>query len=1362
MKVANKAVSFVPGYLLDWIDQGIIRRSFISVVAFADVSGFTDMSARLATTGKEGAETLTAILNRYFTRMINIIENNCGFVGKFGGDAMTIFFPCESAKDLASVIAQAVATCMDLQSVMDEFHGIETKAGKFSLGMKIGIAAGSVLYQVVGNEEEGREFLLAGQPLDDAAEAEHHGTSGEVVLHPSITEIASITGRTTDDGFVILNSEDKKPETSRTSCRIEPQPGWAEIARTFIDDAVYKRILLGLDSVGEIRRISVIFMSFRGLDYVKDSDVSLKLDSIYNWVMNLTIRFNGSINKVDMGDKGSKMILTFGAPIAHEYSERHAVHCGLELIKGYEDLKKWGVQQKVGISTGVVFAGEVGAPSRQEYTVMGSTVNLSARLMAKSEQGQLLVDEQTYLKTKDQFEYAEPFEVKFKGISQPLPVYSVISPKINRDGASAKHTVPIISRHNELTQIRSILNEVTEKNVRVVIVRGDPGVGKSRLKSQIVEDAAALNYRIAGGEALSYAKKSPYTCWISILRGLMGLPTTMKVADSIRRLEKIVEITDSEHRFRTPIIANLLGLPLPDNDVTRHFDAMLRQENLFDFLVQYFNYLTDISPVALVFEDTQWIDRNSLELIAYLLRSLENKPVVFILSQRPFANNFTDAINEVETFTGTAILDIDEFNREEAEAFVLQLLGTNMVSEKLLKFIYEASHGNPAFIEELINNLRNLEKIRIVTRTCKDGDVLCAEAVDDLADIEVPDSVNSLIMSQLDRLGSDAQLTVKVAAVIGRRFAESLVKGSYPVSTDQDVITKSIEELKTKTLISVNEDADFYNYIFKNLLTRDVAYDSLLFSHRREYHRLVGLCLEELHKDNLNEWIEDLARHFYQSEDDGRAIKYLKTAGYKAFDLYANTSAEDFFTRALERASAEKHPEERYYLLSQRAKVFNLNGKWEEYKTDLDEVLLIAEDIKNEEWKVDALDNLSAYYMQKSELKEMERVMNEALAILERIEYSRGTTNVAQKMGLYYYFNNKFDDALEWLDRSVDAAQRNNDLISLSTGLSNKALVTKAKGDLDTALRLYEQSLEIDRKEGNKKSETTNLGNIGVLYHTRGEVDKALEAYQQAFDLASSIGWKAVQARNLGNMAVILQSKGEREKALTSYEDKLNIEQKLGHHKGQIYTLSNIGSWYDQDGQFDEALSHYNEALKIAKNLDLTTEEARILLNIGETLHNMMNLEAARDSFIQAIELSVKIGYKLAEDYARRYLGFVLIDFSELEEAEEHFKKAQILSEALGSKVGLASAKVGLGYIRLLREADSDLIEEGIQDARSVGDPENYIRGRIALAKGMLKNGSEKEKAIEQLNDGLTIAQRARRRRDILVIEEMLNRLKLE
>lgn len=1347
MNSAEKAGSFLPVPLLKWITEGIEEKRFPAVVAFADVSGFTAMSETLAKIGKEGAETLTGILNHYFTAMIDRIGRGGGFVGKFGGDAMTIFFPAENERELPEVVKTAIAACCDLQSAMEPFYSIKTKAGEFSLGMKVGVSSGQVLFRVVKDKDGSSDYILAGQPLDNAAEAEHHGKSGEVILSPEVFRHCQVCGEELDHGFVRIDAA-RVPKVERGYAPLVPDASWNEFARAFIDPPIYHRMQLGIDSVGEIRRVSVIFLAFSGFDYDSDVTVGDKLNELYRWVQSVTKSYNGSINKLDMGDKGSKLLITFGTPIAHEDDERLAVRCGLELVMSPEAQKYWNGRVSAGIATGVVFAGEVGAPTRQEYTVMGTGVNLSARLMGRAKPGELLIDDATFNRVEPLVNCLPAEMVSLKGILQPIPVHSVIELKPIAD-TSTRVQNPFVGRVNELESIRDVIRTVHKGSQRTLVVRGDAGAGKSRLIGEVVGELQGMGFSIGAGEALSYAKQSPYLAIISVLRGLMDVPTSSE--SFIPQIESIVGNADPEHAYRTPIIAQLLGIRAPENEITQYFDAKLRQENMFDFLVQYFKYMCGASPVAVIIEDVQWIDRSSLELLAYIIQNLSDFPLLITIIRRPYSRQFISPhIGQIEKASSAFTIDVGELDRDEQTELVLKEFHADEIESDLIDFIISKSQGNPAFIEELIKNLMALKNLQVVSRD--DRKVVCAAG--DLSKVEVPDSLNSLIMSQLDRLGAESKLTVKLAAVIGRRFSRELVIGSYPVEIDKQRIDETLRELSTLDVIK-NEDTDLLQYIFKNLLTRDVAYDSLLFAHRREYHRRIGLCLEQIYTDSIYEQCEELARHFYQSEDSSRAVRYLKIAGDKASALYANESAEDYFTRALEKV-VDSDPESEFGLLSARAKVFSIIGKMEAQKTDLEKALQISINRNDLRGKVETLDSLALYYIKTNNLSVLEQVISEAREILERIDHPVARIGIFAKMGALKYARNDFRGAIQHWENGSAEAERIGDMVGLSVALTNCGVGHRALGDLDKAMELYQRSISIDKSSGNLKSEAVNLGNLGALYHHRGEFSAALEAYQKALEIGRGIGSKEIQARNLGNIALLYQIRGEREKALESQRQKLSIEQMMGYKRGQAVTLGNIGAWFAENGDFDEAVDYYNQALTIIRELNLTSEEPRLLMNMGLALQFKGDLAKALSLLTEAVRKAVEVKNKVAEEYARRYLGFACYESRQFDEARNQFQISGDVATSLGSKVGMAAVKVGVGLVNIVMSNDDSLFKEGYDEVRKLGDAEIVIKGAVLFAKWSIEIDRESDRAVAILNDALEIARAGGRRRDIMVLEPLI------
>ncbi|MFN3821179.1 MAG: tetratricopeptide repeat protein, partial [bacterium] len=1273
--------------------------------------------------GKIGAETLTNILNSFFTELGNCIYEQGGIIGKFGGDAMTIFFPYEPSHE-KEIIQRGVTACVNLQRVARNHQKIQTPVGEFNLRIKIGISAGEVLFRVVTSQEERYEYLLAGEPLDRAAEAENQAQAGDLVVSEEVKKVLSIPAEHLGEGFYRLTIEhisSSVPLAQPRSIPVRP------LAQKFIDPAVYRRLLLGLDSVGEIRLVTILFLSFEGLDYDGDPQVGEKLQEFYSWLSGIVHRYNGSINKMDFGDKGSKVLITFGAPEAQEKKEQLAVLCGLELVQSSAlqspssqgPLTTLGIKCRAGIASGVAFAGEVGSPERQEYTVIGPVVNLAARLMSAAKTGDLLVDSSSYQSTKELFHFGPVQLLNLKGFKEPQEAYCALGIKSSPESRSGE--IHLLDRKEELSQIHNVLAAVYERHkgekgtsypldqVQTLIIRGSPGSGKTRLAMEMVHRARQMGFIIGAGEALSYAKRSPYVVWVSVLRGLFEISPS-KGDRALQKLEQIIKECDPEHPFRLPIIANLLGISCPENDITRYFDASLRQENLYDFILHYFRYISSSKPVLVVFEDAQWIDLPSLELTAYILRNLPRAPILISLVRRPYSREFvTPFIKEIEAAPRGFFIEVKDFSIMWSEKLVRNFLRVDEVDESLMKFIYEASHGNPAFIIELVRHLQTSHLIAL--EPTERG--LKAFPAGDLSQVEVPDSLTGLIMSQIDRLPAQTQLTMKLAAVVGRRFGKLLLLGSYPVPITEEEIRVTLNELQERDFIGEEIDADLLNYIFKNLLTREVAYESLLFAHRREYHKRVGLCLEALVQGREKEWCEDLARHFDQSDDDYRAAHYLLMAGDKAFDLYANEIAEIYYEKALQRTSPEKDPAMRFRALTMRAKVAAIVGKPEIQRQSLEEALLLTDVMNDLKSKVSTLDNLCQYYYRMNDPESLYRVTNEALDILNRIDHPHGWVTILSKVGAAKFMENRYAEALESWEKSSQLAEQIGDLRGLSMALTNCGLAYKMLGDSDKALEYYQRSITIDQQTGNLKSEAVNLGNLGILYHQRGEFDKALECYLRALELGRKIGSKEIQVRNMGSLAVIYQMRGQRGKARELLEQKLALEEMMAYRRGQVFTLGHLGEWFVQEGEFDLAEKYFSKALSLAEDMKLSAEVPWLIAGLGCLEHCRGRLDEAQNLLQKALDLSLQLKRKVEADYARRHLGLVLIEKEQWDEARVIFSELYQSAQSTQGKLGVAASKIGLGAIDFFLKEDVSLLHQGTKEAMEIGEPELVITGKL-------------------------------------------------
>jgi len=429
-------------------------RRFHGVTVFADISGFTPLAEALAYNGSHGAEELNAILNQVFEALISTIDSHGGQVVSFGGDALSVIWPCQP-ETMAQTAWRALQAAFAMQSTIAGFSIIPTSRGEFDLRTKIGMSAGELLEIHAGGELNRLEYVLAGEPVVNMSKAESIAVAGEIVVDKNIWQLTNafdldsakqmmvsahgqpsnlpdsyVFGEEALAGFYrISHLWSKLPPLSRT------YPDWsqldydaaAEVAATlsnYIPAAIANVFKRGSRyALTELRPMTVCFIGFSGIDYEHDPVAGLRLHTFLRDVQQAIYRYEGSINKLDVGDEGNVLLVLFGAPpFYHDDDERRAVACALDL--GHV-AQRHHIQIRIGLAAGPLFLGPLGATQRREYTVIGDVVNMAARLMQQAETGQVLVDQSVQLPAKKCCAYQDLGPVSIKGRTEPRRVYLV-------------------------------------------------------------------------------------------------------------------------------------------------------------------------------------------------------------------------------------------------------------------------------------------------------------------------------------------------------------------------------------------------------------------------------------------------------------------------------------------------------------------------------------------------------------------------------------------------------------------------------------------------------------------------------------------------------------------------------------------------------------------------------------------------------------------------------------------------------------------------------------------------------------------------------------------------------------------------
>jgi adenylate cyclase len=745
---------------------------------FADISGFTPLTEALARElgPQRGSEEITRHLNLVYDAVIAEVHAHGGSVIGFSGDAITCWFDQDNG-------LRATACGLAMQQAMARFAQVAAPSGTtITLTMKTSVACGPARRFLVGNPEQWLVEVLAGETLDRLAQVDHHTEGGEVVLD---TITASALGDQVQVALWRADEQQERPyAVVRGINRPAPPSAWPPLPDNAIDGAiarpwllppVYERLRSGLgEFLAELRPAVSLFMSFTGIDYDHDPEAEGKLDLFIRQVQTILAQYEGNLIQLTIGDKGSYLYAAFGAPVAHEDDALRAASTALAL----RDLAcrlEFIDEARLGIAQGRMRTGAYGSSTMRTYGVLGNAANLSARLMQAAAPDQILVSDTVYRAIGDALVWETLPPIRVKGRSEPIAIHSLLSARPRRTLRSlfeALDEAPLVGREQELALLAHKMDEATAGHGQVVGITGEAGMGKSRLVAEAARLADGRGWLRYGCECSSYGANTSYHAWHAIWWHFFELDASWPLEAQVEALRQQLEQIDPALSPRLPLLGAALNLPISDNDLTASFDAKLRKSSLEALLVDCLRARSQQAPLLLISENCQWLDPLSYDLLEVVARAIVNMPVLLLLAFREPQLAYLQAprISGLDHYAGC---ELAPFTPDEAEALIAHKLSraygaTVSVPPELVERITQRAGGNPFFIDELLTYLQT-QGIDPQDRQA-------------LARLDLPTSLQSLILSRLDQLADSPRITAKVASVIGRSFRGGHRLGLLPAA----------------------------------------------------------------------------------------------------------------------------------------------------------------------------------------------------------------------------------------------------------------------------------------------------------------------------------------------------------------------------------------------------------------------------------------------------------------------------------------------------------------------------------------------------------------------------------------------------
>jgi predicted ATPase/class 3 adenylate cyclase len=964
-----------------------------------------------------------------------------------------------------------------------------------------------------------------------------------------------------------------------------------------------RRTLHKVDSEANRRTITVLFADLSGFTTMSErldpEVVQAFQNELFEELTAAVQNFGGFVDKFI----GDALLALFGAPAAHEDDPERALRAALDMIKRTACLSERSkisagspLMLHIGINTGHVVAGGLGAGVAKSYSVTGDTVNTAQRLQSMAPPGDVLVGPLTYRLTRHAFSYESLGDVALRGKAGSVLVHRLRGPLETPRAARGLEilglSAPLIGRDAEMARMMGCLDLACGGAAQLMRLVGEAGIGKSRLVDEFVTRARDED-RFAG-VAIRRAACSPlgeqsYGTLAAVLRSAYGIAHKASAAEAQAKLAEALSglgMATEEVERLMPLYFYVLGLCDPD-DALQHVEPEQLRRQIFFAIRTVFERRLALSPLLIIVEDLHWADAVSLEALRFVMDRLERGRLMLLFTHRPTLE--MDQLDSSRiSHTTLRLVPLGIADRQKLLAAFFGD-GWNGSSGNLFNRILERASGNPLFVEEII---RGLIEAGILERDGSHWQIKSDEAAAD-----IPASIQALLLARVDRLPHGVRRLAQEAAVIGPRFDAALLGAT---ATDPAKVEAGLELLCDAEIIEEIAGANsisLQSYRFTQTMLQDVIYQNLLLQRRIEMHGRIGAALERLCGDDP-ERLEDLSllgHHFSLSASKPKGAHYLSAAGDRARAIYANDDAIRLYQQALAvLLTAGDQGPERLVLYERIADLCGAAGRRDTADEHYQTVLEAHRAAGDRAAGARILRKLGRLMWDAGKRNGAEAHYAEAAALLEGTDAPIEWAHLLQERGHLAFRIGDHAAAARWADDALGYAQSVPPEVDKQAGLeaaraTAEALNTKGValarlGRSQEAVREVERSVAVAEAAGLLSAACRGYTNLGVLY-TMVDPAQAMEVCRRGLDVARRIGDLGFQARLLVNLAVACCTFTDRcaDEGVPAAEKAIELDRSLDQREHLAVPLIVLGQIHQCHGQPELAARCYNEAIEVAQ-----------------------------------------------------------------------------------------------------------------------------------------------------------------------------------
>ena len=1067
---------------------------------------------------------------------------------------------------------------------------------------------------------------------------------------------------------------------------------------------------------GERRIVSILFCDVKGstsmAEQLDPEEWAEIMNQAFEYLISPIYTYEGTLARL-MGDS---VLAFFGAPIAHEDDAKRAVLAGLKIVKDIQPLKD-KINQKynldfdvrVGINTGLVVVGGVGSDLFMEYTALGDAINIAARMEQTADPGTIQIGEDTYKQTARFFEFEPMEDVSLKGKADLVKAYRVLGLKEHPTDVRGmdEAEIPLVGRSTELNMLINAMESVKNGSGQIVSLIGEAGLGKSRLlkEAQDVWDSTLPQVKPFGQISsrwnqvmgLSYESSKPYGVIQRLIRNYIGLSPNdgpEQVRKKILDTLKLVDIEPNQEWL--DLLEIMMGVKEQADNQDLSGENLKRK--IYSEMLKNLELLSREGPTVFVVDDLHWSDSASAEFLVHLFQLADHLPILFLCSFRPHHNSQAWAVKEAVEMNYAhryAQINLLPLPENESNQLINSYLGGADLPQNIRQLILQKSDGNPFFMEEVIRGLMDDDIL------VHDPEAEAWKMNTSVEDISIPENLSALITARIDRLEETAKYVLQIAAVVGRTFYRRVLALINDPTIDLDLELSKLQQMGLIRELTREPESE---YIFRQVLTQETIYNTILIKHRREYHRMVGEAILQLYPDRIEEFLNLLGYHFYQAKDP-RAFQYFKMSGDTAFRLYANVEAIDDYGKAIEAAKWKEDPqlEELVELYLRRGRAFELDSQFKNALKCYEELEQRAQKSGEPQVELKALIAQAQLYGVPSGEFNLEL----GSSIVSKAQ------KLAEELG-----ERKALAQIYWINLNLNRFHQN----------------------LNVAQQAGEKAIALARELNLEELLAYSLNDTAHAYSMSAQVKKAKQVSREAAELWEKMDNLPMLADSLGGLVLLSLYAGEFENAYVYSDRAYAISQSTNNIWGQAYSRYAIGLVDLERGDISLAIEHFHQALRDAEksNFMVGVVLVRIFLStvyseIGDQKTAMSTIEDEKFPKLEksSVQELLKLGTVLMYN----------VRAGEIEKAENHIKD---FSANLEDSFFMVRYYLALGqcYLNLKKEEYQNVIEIAHQFLSSLkGTGVLYPIPELLMLMGIadIKQGLMSE-AKAKFEEGLQIA----------------------